>query len=446
MQHRIAQHLGRPTWAEIDLSKLAANVKEFRRFLPANVRLMAVVKADAYGHGAYETARVALRAGAMMLGVASLEEGRSLREKGIDAPILILGYTEPRKNPSLLKAGLTPTVLNWETATALSELARAQGKQVPVHIKLDTGMGRLGFSDFRAALHFLKKTAALPGIILEGIYTHFAAADETDPGFTNQQLRVFKDFLEICREKKISIPLKHAANSAATLKYPATHLNLVRIGIGLYGYYPDGCNPAPALNLQEQRQNMQEKEHLQPDPGAHKHMHPHTQLQLRSNSYPNPQPQQRSHPGLHVQPHLQPVMSLKSRIVYLKRVPARTSISYGRTYLAPRQTKIATVALGYADGYNRLLSNEGTMLVRGKRAPVAGKICMDYTMLDVGAIPGVKEGDEVVALGRQPPAEISADELAQKLGTISYEILCSVSKKIPRAYCRQGVLQNIEFF
>ena len=422
--HHIVQHLGRPTWAEIDLSKLAANVREFRRFLPAKIQLMAVVKADAYGHGAYETARVALDAGATMLGVASLEEGRSLRKKGIAAPILILGYTDPRQYPSLLKAGLTPTILNWKTAVILSRLARAQGKRVPVHIKLDTGMGRLGFSRPRAALYFLEKAAALPGIILEGIYTHFAAADEADPGFTDQQLRVFKNILKICREKKISIPLKHAANSAATLKYPATHLNLVRIGIGLYGYYPHGYSPVS--NLREQKQDVQEKgrSRLFPHARWHKQQHPVQQSHL----------------------DLQPVMSLKSRIVYLKEVAARTPISYGRIYLAPRRTAIATVALGYADGYNRLMSDKGMMLVRGKRAPVAGKVCMDYTMLDVGAIPGVREGDEVVALGRQPPAEIGADELARKLGTISYEILCSISKRIPRAYYWQGTLQNIEFF
>lgn len=394
----IAQYLGRPARAEIDLSKLAANVRAFRQFLPANVQLMAVVKADAYGHGAYETACVALREGATMLGVASLEEGKSLREKGIAAPILILGHTDHRQNPSLLKNRLTPTVLNWETAVALSRLARSQGKQIPVHVKLDTGMGRLGLGQPREALHFLEKVATLPGTMLEGVYTHFAAADEAESGFTGHQLRIFKDILKRCREKEISIPLKHAANSAAALKFPATYLDLVRIGIGLYGYYPDGCKP-PA-------QITQEKEY----------------------------------------PRLQPVMSLKSRIVFLKKVPARTPVSYGRTYLAPGQTTIATVALGYADGYNRLLSNKGAMLVRGRKAPVAGRICMDYTMLDVGEIPGVREGDEAVAFGRQATLEINADDLARELGTISYEVLCNVSKKVPRAYYRQGALKNIEFF
>ncbi len=393
----IAQYLGRPTWAEIDLSRLAANVRKFRQFLPANVQLLAVVKANAYGHGAFEAARVALQAGATMLGVASLEEGKSLREKGIAAPILILGYTDPRQNHSLLKMQLTPTILNWETAVALSRLAHSQGKRIAVHVKLDTGMGRLGLNQPREALHFLENTAALPGLILEGVYTHFATADEGDPDFTDYQLQVFKDILKACREKKIAIPLKHAANSAAALKFPATHLDLVRIGIGLYGHYPAGCNPS---------RNLQEKEYLQ----------------------------------------LLPVMSLKSRIVFLKKVPARTPISYGRTYRSAQETMIATVALGYADGYNRLLSNKGAMLVRGKRAPIAGRVCMDYTMLDVGGITGVREGDEVVACGCQAAAEISAEELARELGTISYEVLCNISKKVPRAYYWQGRFRDIELF
>ena len=387
----ISQYLGRPTWAEIDLSRLAANVREFRRFLPVNVQLLAVVKADAYGHGAYEVACVALREGATMLGVASLEEGKNLREKGVSAPILILGYTDPRQNPSLLEMQLTPTIFNWETVDALSQLAQAQGKRVAVHVKLDTGMGRLGLNHPREALSFLERVAALPGIILEGIYTHFAAADEADPSFTHHQLRTFKSILEACREKKITIPLKHAANSAAALEFPAAYLDLVRIGISLYGYYP-------AQNLQRER------------------------------------------------PRLLPVMSLKSRIVFLKKVPARTPISYGGTYCPPRETTIATVALGYADGYNRLLSNRGAMLVRGRKVPVAGKVCMDYTMLDVGEMPDVKEGDEVVAFGRQDSAEISADELARELGTISYEVLCNISKRVPRVYFQQGTLKNIEFF
>ncbi|MGI6308664.1 MAG: alanine racemase [Dethiobacteria bacterium] len=387
----ISRYLGRPTWVEIDLSKLAANVREFRRFLPANVQLLAVVKADAYGHGAYEVACVALREGAAMLGVASLEEGKSLREKSVSAPILILGYTDPRQNLSLLEMQLTPTIFNWETVAALSQLAQARGKRVAVHVKLDTGMGRLGLNNPREALNFLERVAALPGVVLEGVYTHFAAADEADPSFTHCQLRVFKSILRACREKKIQISLKHAANSAAALEFPGAHFDLVRAGISLYGYYP-------VQNLQRER------------------------------------------------PRLLPVMSLKSRIVFLKKVPAGTPISYGGIYSTPKETTIATVALGYADGYNRLLSNRGAMLVRGRRAPIAGRVCMDYTMLDVGEVLSAKEGDEVVAFGSQGHEEIRADELARELGTISYEVLCNISKKVPRVYCQEGTVKNIKIF
>lgn len=387
----ISRYLGRPTWLEIDLSKLAANVRELRRFLPANVQLLAVVKADAYGHGSYEIANVALREGATMLGVASLEEGKSLRRKGVSAPILILGYTDPCQNSSLLEMQLTPTIFSWETAVVFSQLARGQGKKAAVHVKLDTGMGRLGLNDPREALYFLEKVASLPGIMLEGVYTHFAKADEKNPGFTLHQLTVFKNILRACREKGLSIPLKHAANSAAALRFPQAHCDLVRVGIGLYGY-----DPAP---------NMQREG-----------------------------------------PKLLPVMSLKSKIVFLKEVPAGTPISYGGIYTTSKKTTIATVALGYADGYSRLLSNRGTMLVRGKRAPVAGRVCMDYTMLDVGEVLLAGEGDEVVAFGSQGCAEIGADELARMLGTISYEILCNTGKRVPRVYCEEGKVKDIKIF
>jgi alanine racemase len=386
----ISHYLGRPTWAEIDLSNLAFNVREFRQFLPDAVKLMAVVKADAYGHGAYEVAGIALEKGAFMLGVASLEEGAGLRQKGIKSPILILGYTDSRQNLSLLKMQLTPTVFNWEAVSSLSQQAQAQGKRVAVHVKLDTGMGRLGLTDPRDALNFLEKVNALPGIILEGVYTHFATADERDKSFARNQLHLFNTVLSACRERMIKVPLKHAANSAATLELPEAHLDMVRVGIGLYGYYPS--------------------------------------KEAKNNTV-----------------KLLPVMSLKSRIVFLKKVTAGTPISYGRTYLALNDTTIATVPLGYGDGYNRLLSNNGFMLVRGQKAPIAGRVCMDHTMLDVGKIPFVKEGDEVVAYGRQGHGEIDVDEVAGQLGTISYEVLCNIGSRVPRVYCRDGSVQSIKF-
>lgn len=385
----ISQCLGRPTWADINLSHLAYNVRSFRDFLPDNVKLMAVVKADAYGHGAYEVSEVALQEGASMLGVASLEEGAELRQKGIKSPVLILGCTDLQQNLSLLKMELTPTVFSWEAAQSLSQQAQALGKRATIHVKIDTGMGRLGLTEPREALNFLERVAALPGIILEGVYTHFATADEKDKSFARQQLRLFKNILNACKERGIHIPLKHAANSAAALELPEAHLDMVRIGIGLYGYYPS----------REIKREIK----------------------------------------------LLPVMSLKSRVVHLKRVSAGTPISYGRTYFAPKDTTIATVPLGYGDGYNRLFSNKGFMLVRGQKAPIAGRVCMDHTMLDIGNIPFVQVGDEVVAFGRQGQQEFNVDDAAEQLGTISYEVLCNIGSRVPRVYCRDGRVANIKF-
>ena len=385
----ISHYLGRPTWAEINLSHLASNVREFRKFLPDAVKLLAVVKADAYGHGACEVAEVALQEGASMLGVASLEEGEALRQKGIKSPILILGCTDPRQNLSLLEMQLTPTVFSWEAASSFSQQAQARGKRAAIHVKIDTGMGRLGLADPRNTIDFLERVAALPGIILEGVYTHFAAADEKDKSFTRRQLRLFNSILSACKERGIEVPLKHAANSAAALEFPETHLDMVRIGIGLYGCYPS------------REMNNQIK--------------------------------------------LLPVMSLKSRIIFLKKVSSGTPVSYGRTYFAPDDTTIATVPLGYGDGYNRLLSNKGFMLVQGRRVPIAGRVCMDHTMLDVGKIPFVQQGDEVVAFGRQGQGELDVEEIAEQLGTISYEVLCNIGSRVPRVYWRDGRVKSIRF-
>ncbi len=372
-------NLGRPTWAEVNLSRLASNVREFRRILPPGVRIMAVIKADGYGHGAYEVSRAALKEGAMMLGVASLEEGLELRQKGIGSPILILGYTDPRQNCLLIENDLTPTVFQWEAAFSLSEQALALGKQVPVHVKLDTGMSRLGLQEPAHILSFLEKLSGLAGIRIEGLFTHFATADEKEKSFLHEQLHRFNTVIEEGEKKGIHIPLKHAANSAAAIDFPESRLDMVRIGLGIYGCYPSG---------EVSRE----------------------QIELR------------------------PVLSLKSRIVLLKKISPGTPVSYGRTFTAAAETMIAVVPLGYGDGYSRQLSNKGVMLVRGRDVPVIGRVCMDLTMLDVGAVPGVQEGDEVVVYGKQGSREISVDRVAEQLGTISYELLCNISNRVPRIY------------
>ncbi len=377
------QAYARPVWAEVDLGKITANVKEFCRILPRTVSLMAVVKANAYGHGAPETAVAALRGGAAMLGVASLEEGMELRSRGIEAPILILGYTAPQCAALLMEANLTSTVFSWECARALSEQACARGGRLGCHLKVDTGMGRLGPAGQREALQLLEKVAGLPGLRLEGIFTHLACADERDRTFTLRQLTLFRELLAAAGAKGIHIPLKHAANTAGTIAYPEAVFDLVRVGIGIYGYYPSG---------EVDRERV----------------------------------------------YLQPALTLKSRIIYLKKVSAGTPVSYGGSYRAPRDTTIATVALGYGDGLSRRLSNRGVMLVRGQRVPIAGRVCMDMTMLDVGLLNEVQEGDEVVAYGRQGLEEISVDEVAGQLETISYELLCSISARVPRRYHHSG--------
>lgn len=347
--------------------------------LPAAVSLMAVVKADAYGHGAPETAAAALDAGASMLGVASLEEGLKLRNSAIKAPVLILGYTDPHCVALLKEAELTPTIFNWEGACAFSQQARALGFRLGFHFKVDTGMGRLGPADPREALQLLERVAALPGLTLEGVFTHLACADEKDQTFTRQQLDLFRGLVAAAARKGIEIPLKHAANTAGVLGYADAAFDMVRLGIGIYGYYP-----SPAVD----RSKVQ----------------------------------------------LQPALTLKSRIIYLKKVAAGTAVSYGGSYRAPRATSIATVALGYGDGLSRRLSNNGFMLVRGRPVPIAGRVCMDMTMLDVGSLPQVREGDEVVAYGRQGSGEISLEQVAERLGTISYELLCNVNARVPRKY------------
>lgn len=376
---KIQENLGRPTWAEVDLDRLASNVKEFLRVIPGSSQLMAVVKANAYGHGAVEVSRKALEAGAAMLGVASLEEGAELRRNGIHAPILILGHTDPHLCAELCRLDLTPTVFSWDEAVLLSRRARELGRSLNVHAKLDTGMGRLGIGDRREAVRFLEELHKLPDLSLEGIYTHFACADEAEKNYTEYQLQRYREILRELESRGVTVPLTHAANSAATLEHPASVLDMVRVGISLYGYYP-----SPEVGREQIR--------------------------------------------------LLPVLSLKTRIIFLKKVARGTPISYGRTYYTPRETVIATVPLGYADGFSRSLSNSGFMLVKGQRAPVVGRVCMDLTMLDVGHISGVREGDEVVAYGCQGSESIDADEIASQLGTISYEVLCRISPRVPRFY------------
>ena len=375
------------TWAEIDLGAISHNLHQIKnRVEPNGARVLAVVKDNAYGHGAVEVARTAASVPVDMLGVATVEEAVELRRAGIDLPILVLCCVLPGQVGEIVWHDITQTVCDLSICEALSKAADRSDKQAKVHIKVDTGMGRIGVR-YDEVADFAKSIVQLPRLAIEGIFTHFASA-ETDEAFTNLQLERFSSVISHLDSMGIHIPLRHAANSAAVLGLPASYsgsagvpsassLNIVRPGLTIYGLYPSG-SPREI--------------------------------------------------------DLKPALSLKTRVVYLKEVPAGWSISYGRTYITEEPTVVATLAIGYGHGYNRRLSNNGEALIRGVRAPIIGTVCMDQCLCDVTHIPDVSIGDEVVLIGRQEDEEITADEVAQKAGTISYEILCAISAGVPRIY------------
>jgi alanine racemase len=380
---------GRPLiWAEIDLAAVAENTRALRRHTIPRAQVMAVVKADGYGHGAVPVARTALANGAGWLGVARCGEGVRLREAGIGAPILVFGYTPPDAAEELLEFDLRQAVHSVETAAAYSALAARRGKRLRVHLKVDTGMGRLGLLPAveaaggrmdRAFAGAAESIARLPGIDAEGIFTHLASADSAELAPALRQLERFSELLDALAANGLVFPVRHAANSAALIALPRSHLDLVRPGIALYGLAPSEEMDLSAIRLR-------------------------------------------------------PAMALKTRIIHLKDVPAGFAVSYGMTYRTPAPTRIATVPAGYADGYRRSFSSRGQMLVQGRRVPVVGRVCMDLTMLDVGGVPEVRLEDEVVVFGRQGDEEIPAGELARALRTIPYEIVCNVAARVPRTY------------
>ncbi|GEA14093.1 MAG: alanine racemase [Moorella sp. (in: firmicutes)] len=370
--------MSRPVWAEIDLDAIAHNVRAIKKILAPQTEIMAIVKANAYGHGAVPVARTALASGVTWLGVATLDEALALREEGITAPLLILGYTPAEDAGRVVAADLSQTVFSLEQARVLNAAAAAAGTRARLHLKIDTGMGRLGFLPDRAVAEALA-IARLPHVRLEGIFTHFAAADAADKTYTRRQLALFQRVITDLEQQGITFPWRHAANSGAIIDLPETHFNLVRAGIILYGHYP-----SPEVRRER--------------------------LDLR------------------------PAMTLKTRVVLVKEVPAGTYISYGCTYCTPAPARIATLPVGYADGYSRLLSNRAEVLIRGRRAPVIGRVCMDQCMIDVTAVPEASTGDEVVLFGHQGEQYLPVEEVAAWMGTINYEILCLISGRVPRVY------------
>jgi alanine racemase len=363
-----------PTWIEINLDALAHNLRQVKKLISSSAKILVCVKKNAYGHGLIPLSKRLVSEGIDYLGVASIDEGIALRKSGIDTPILILGMVLPCDVEPVIRYNLTQTLSSEELAMALQRKARAFRKKVKVHIKIDTGMGRIGILT-KDALPFIKKIKKLPFLELEGIFTHFPIAD-SNAEFTRYQLTLFNQIITQMQKENIHIPLRHAANSMGVIGYKQSHFNMVRPGLMVYGLYP------------------------------------------KSN----------------LKVALQPVLTLKTKIIYLKIVPAGYGISYGHNYRTQKRTTIATLAVGYGDGYPRILSNKAEVLIRGKRFKISGTICMDKLMVDIKALKA-KIGEEVVLIGAQGGKEkITAEEIAALAGTIPYEIVCSLGHHLPRIY------------
>lgn len=374
-----------PIWAEIDCSALRQNFSLIRSHVKKSTQIMAVVKGNAYGHGALAVASLLAREGVDSFGVARLSEAEQLREGDISHPILIFGITDPGCVSALAEGNFIQTVHSLAYAEELHKDAKSIGFQLQIHLKVDTGMGRLGVLTTRnygavAVSAVLDRIAELDSLQLKGVYTHFATCDAAVPDGARRQLELFNSCLnELTTSHLQESVCVHAANSAATIVLPEAHFDMVRPGIMLYGLTPSAEMDSSAFSLS-------------------------------------------------------PAMSIKTRITNLKRVPAGFPVGYGHSYVTDRETVIATVPVGYADGYPRLLSSKGEMLVRGIRTNIVGRVCMDQLMLDVGHISDIREGAEVVMLGKQGVSEISAEELAQLTGTINYEVVSRILARVPRVY------------
>ena len=369
----------RPTWAEISLPALVSNFRVLRHHLDPQVQLMAVVKANAYGHGAVECARALEAAGADWFGVALVEEGAELRRAGISRPIFCLGGFARGQAREIIAHELTPAIFNRDAAEELNTAALDSGHTAPIHLKVDTGMGRLGIRVEEIA-EFAGALQRLPNLRVEGLLTHLAEADALDTGFTCEQIACYQEAARILLEMGIVPSFQHLANSAGIHAHRAAWGNLARAGAALYGLVRDVLAP-------------------EPQPFA-----------------------------------LQPVLSLHSRIIFLKNVPEGVSLGYGRTFTTRRASRIATLPIGYADGLRRALSNNGTVIVRGRLAPIVGRVSMDLTLVDVTEVPGVSLGDEVTLMGARDGLQITAEDIAEQAGTISYEVVCAISPRVPRVH------------
>ncbi|MDP4088995.1 MAG: alanine racemase [Bacillota bacterium] len=377
----------RPLWAEVNLDNIAHNMREIRR-IAASKDIIAVIKADAYGHGALEVAPVLIENGATRLAVAVVTEALELRRVVENAPIMILGYTPVEFVEELIDNDIEITAYSCDYVEAVSKEAEKYGKKVRIHIAVDTGMGRIGFLPDENSINDVYKISKLPNIIIESIFSHFSTSDEKDKGYTICQFQKFNWFCNKLEDLGIKVNLRHIANSGAIIDMPEVHMDGVRPGILLYGYYPSDDVDKSRINLK-------------------------------------------------------PAMSLKASVINVKKLPAGEYISYGRTYKTEGESIIATLPIGYADGYTRLLFNKGKVIVKGRFAPIVGRICMDMCMVDVTDIEGVKIGDEAIIMGEENGIKYNADDIASHIGTINYEILCAISKRVPRVFLKDGRVVEI---
>ena len=358
------------------------NIQETRKLLKADTKLMVIIKADGYGHGAIPIAKV-LDPIVDAFGIAIIEEGIELRENGITKPLLILGVTPVPLYSKLVEYDIMPAVFSFESARLLAKEAKKQNKTAKIHIAVDTGMSRIGFPVTKESIEIIQKIAKLDGIAIDGCFSHFATADETDKTFTLQQINRFQSFVDELEERGVSIPVRHLSNSAGIMEVPDAHYDMVRSGISTYGLYPSE--------------------------------------EVNKNRLP-----------------LCPAMEIKSYVTYVKSLDSGIGISYGQTFVTDRETRVATVPVGYADGYPRALSNQGYVLIRGKKAAILGRICMDQFMVDVTDIPGVIEGDIVTLVGRDKDECITVEELAAMSHSFNYEFVCDIGKRVPRVYYYRG--------
>ena len=370
--------------AEIDLDHFEHNLDEIKRLKAMKTKVCAVIKADGYGHGAVRLARVLEKREEIWgYAVATAEEGKELRKAGMKKPVLILGYVFPEDYKMLIRQEIRPAVYTMEMAQQLSEEALHLGKKAKIHIKLDTGMSRIGFQCNEQSADLIAQIHQLPHIVIEGIFTHFAKADETDKTFTREQMKLYGKMTDMLKERKIEIPIHHVSNSAGIVDLPGYNLDLVRAGIILYGLWPSD---------EVQKENID----------------------------------------------LKPLLTLKSHVVHVKELEEGRTVSYGGTYRVTGTKRIATIPVGYGDGYPRSLSNKGYVLIHGQRAPVCGRICMDQFMVDVTEIDNVKTGDPVILIGRDGEEQITMEELGDLSGRFNYEFACDLGKRIPRVSVRNG--------